>query len=335
MSRIRVPQAIAGGVIGLSLTIGVSILLNLGASGGQTSAARTPPALDSYPGFGLSAENSGRDFAIAYGEAFLRERETARCMSAQGFEYAPNIRFDDAIVLRIASQTGLVELTTDEVAELSGPLPLVEESRPNPEVVLATTDPRVVNADYVASLDVSAVSDYFVALHGVSALEDHSDAVDETTAEKLRSGGSGGCIGDAWTKVGSIWDLSRELEAELRELQPGLMTEEVAAFGVCTTSAGLDGQASNPGDIENAISSGEISVEEGLAVLDRCYEIWRDGYASAKAKAAALVADANRGRLEASASHYDALVGDFLSNNELRHHLVDHVEWIRSARPKS
>ena len=194
----------ATGAMAASPQLGAALDEHLGRprAATETQTTQTLSQLDSYAGFGQSAEAVQRDETIAYWEAFQREQLVRECMADAGFDYAPAVAFPAGDQREVAQSLGVTE----------------EQTALSPSEVVP---PARWNRDYERALPDQERERYSRSLLGESAADvaeaDRTGVV--PAGRRADEFATGGCLGEAEAAVPSIWDTRRDLAPELDALR--------------------------------------------------------------------------------------------------------------------
>lgn len=205
----------------------------------STAGSTSPEILDAQvPGLGRSAEAMLRDDAVAYWEAWTRDRATAACMEQAGFTWYPEVAYPEETVVAIAEMLGISR--SDEVATR-----------------VAGAEGR--NRQMYDALKPAARDRYARVLYGESAAD--LDYVIETglvPRGRDDSFATGGCTGQSRERVGSIWDLKNVLGPELLDAEKVIKSTQFGDFRdeyeACASALGLN-SVTGPDDIDRLLTA--------------------------------------------------------------------------------
>ncbi len=215
----------------------------------ETTRVQGLTMLDDVPGLGVGADAFQRDEVIAYWESWQRATYTAECMAQAGHQWVVELDYPVEESAKIAQALGV------DARPPTGP------------------DPEVANAEYVDSLGPSGRDSYYKALYAESA-RDIDHARESGTAPGDRAGfAEGGCRGEAWAAIGSIWELREELASDLDAMRlEARSTSEfdtrIADYTKCALNHGA--QVTSPADLETAA----LPVSVVSLVNEVCNRYW-------------------------------------------------------------
>jgi hypothetical protein len=246
------------------------------------SAARP---LDDVPGMGLTPDAVARDEMISYWEAWKRDVTVQDCMRRAGFQWEPEVAYPSEAVDLVADHLGVTPAAT------------------------GSENPAARNSRRAAALGATDRDRYFRRLLGESSatiafVEDHDGAL--PPGEAAEDFASGGCRGAADARVGSLWNLRRQLGADLSaRLQAARKAPEFAAergrYQRCAALQGLAG-VHGPADVDRALDHGNRRA--AVAVDARCAGFWRQVEEAALRRAAAGVRTAHAAAVDRQQRRY-------------------------------
>ena len=306
------------------------------------ASSQTPAAtdrLDSVPGLGTTREAMERDSAIAYYEAYLREKSVASCMLEAGFEYHVDVKFPAQPVQYLAARFGLVG---QEVVGM--PVSTVAPLQPGAEeLILSEADPVQRNNAYVANLDSSSLEGYYQALFAESSAdvafaETHGRAPDAGADDFA----SGGCFGGSLAELPGIWDLKRSLVGDLVELRSRkpLAEDQAAvedAFDRCVADNGGPAGVRSVAEVEMVLGSSDpkVDVDALHQALENCDDIGADAHRKAYEVRAADFLVAHQSVLDAQVDRYEGFMELMLADEQFLTYLRNHAAWIGDANAGS
>ncbi len=167
----------------------------------QSVASPIALLLGDVPGLGDTDETSLRDDTIAAWETWTRAQRVRECMAAAGFEWQPEVNYPRDPLLDLARSLGVQ--------------PAAGANRPHA---------AAINRAYQKSLSRSELNAYYRALFDESAsdvayVHDNSSGQLPPGRRNGRPWASGGCVGDAASQVGSLWQLKTDLGDDLLPLR--------------------------------------------------------------------------------------------------------------------
>jgi hypothetical protein len=298
MNRIRIALVAAtSAAVGLLAGCGGSTGSEVRTSG---SVSESTHPFDPYFGFGRSPAAAGRDDTVALWEAFTKEREVAGCMRAAGFDYEPAVAFPTGAVADVGRQLGISAA-----------------DHPPPE-------PSKRNDAAAGALDRVARNRYFLTLNGETA-----EAVDRFAASEGAGApadfGSGGCVGEAEERVGSVWELNRRLEPEVEAMHRVAAERAGPAYAACVGErSGL--RVDDPGDIESLLTNSSTPPDEKTKygeVFDACMPTW-DAAVDAEFRdlAASFIAE-HRVELESFSARYEGAMARIKRDDSFRKYVAE------------
>lgn len=256
------------------------------ASGAAAVTEASP--LAAYPGFGHDPEADETRFEC---EEVERERRTAECMAAAGWDYRPQ-----------------------------PPVAAAGLATPEEAAAWADVDP---NRAYVERLSPAGRRDYHLALHGVE--DPHAESADALAdpADPL----AGGCAGEALRAVPGVFAARNELREELLELERAIAGDPRVAgaerrWAACMTARGH--AAETPAELLAAVDEAALAgaAEGGPAEVEA---LARLEAARPDAADCALQAGLPPALAEARAEHEELFV------RRHRRMLDEHREQMKSA----
>lgn len=238
----------------------VALLTSGTATGGslaQVDAVDRYP-FDTVPGLGVSADAVVRDDQIAIWESWRRDTYVADCMREQGFRWEPQVLYPQADLVRAAAALGV---QPDANSELP-------------------TNPAADNRAQAAALGQGGRDAYSRALVGESAddiayVDAHEGSLPPGATERFASGG---CKGDAYDAVGSVWHIKRDLAGPLAELRrDGRSTasfqQYASQYAACAVQYGVP-EVSTPMDVDRVAETNPQRLPALGSVSRECSQYW-------------------------------------------------------------
>jgi hypothetical protein len=294
-SRLFAPLA----ALGLGSVVAFTTL-HSGADAISVVQERAGYPLDDVPGFGKSEDAALRDETIAAWQAFSRETFVQNCMSEASFTYYVNLRYP-----------------TEELDQIG--LSLWARNA-------APSDGSVRNIEYVTGLSQDRRDKYYTKLYNLTS-QQIRDAEKELSPQSelapgIRKGFLGGCYGEAWHSIDSIWNLRNALDEEIINafstiMQSDEMASARARYRACAEPFG----GRNVTDPKTLETSG-LEPTLVIKVSENCDKEWMDSDRDVRSVREAQFIKTNQAAMDEQVAAYASALDDIRGDAEFKSFLV-------------